>query len=99
MSEITKKSIEHLAELSRLDLTDHEKEKFTDDLGKILSHFEELKKVSTDNVTPMTGGTDLKNIMRNDELSKDAFTATDKIVESFPERENGYNKVPGVFNV
>ncbi len=99
MSEINKKSIEHLAELSRLELTDHEKETFVDDLGKILDHFEELKKVNTDNVAPMTGGTSLTNAMRPDEPLPDTFTANDKIVESFPEQENGYNKVPGVFNV
>ncbi len=98
MSEINKKSIEHLAELSRLELTDHEKDTFVNDLGKILDHFEELKKVNTDSVTPTTGGTNLTNVMRPDEPLPDSFAAVDKITESFPERENGYNKVPGVFN-
>ena len=52
MSEITKKEIEHLAELSRLELKDKEIDKLEHDLGEILNYFNELKKVNTDRVKP-----------------------------------------------
>lgn len=97
MAEITKKSLEHLAELARLELSEKESEKFLGDLKNILEHFQELQEVNTDNVQPMTGGTFLKNVLREDEDQPSGFEHTHKIVEQFPDQEKGYLKVPPVF--
>lgn len=99
MAEINKKSLEHLADLARLELTEKESEGFLADLGKILEHFAELQEVNTDNVTPMTGGTALKNVMREDEIfAENHYTDSGKIMKQFPEHEKGYLKVPPVFD-
>lgn len=98
MAEINKKSLEHLADLARLELSEKESEKFLGDLEKILEHFKELQEVKTENVTPMTGGTELKNVLREDEApAKPSFPDAGKIVEVFPEHEKGYLKTPPVF--
>ncbi len=94
---INKKSLEHLAELARLELSEKESEKFLTDLQKILDHFQELQAVNTDNVPPMTGGTNLKNVLREDEDRPSGFEHTHKIVEQFPEIEKGYLRTPPVF--
>ena len=94
---LDKKHLEHLAALARLELKESEEERFLEDLRKILDHFEELKEVDTENVTPMAGGIELKNVMRPDEVKEDRLKG-DKVLEAFPEKEKGYLKVPPVFS-
>ena len=40
MSKILKQDVEHVATLARLEITEEEKEKFTEQLGSILENFE-----------------------------------------------------------
>lgn len=96
MSEITKKSLEHLADLARLELNAKEEEKFLGDLIKILDHFKGLQSLNTENVTPMTGGTELKNVLREDGLPSQTL-GPDKVVGAFPQKENHFLKVPPIF--
>jgi|SRR3989344_1170839 len=101
MAIISKKSLEHLAELARIELTTEESKKILKDLKKILDHFEELKELNTDKVEPMTGGTLLRNVFREDEVDfgqKSEMTNIEgRIIDSFPEVEKGFLKVPKVF--
>ena len=98
MSEINKKSLEHLAGLARIELKSGEEERFLTDLKKILEHFEELQILNTENVQPLAGGTEQKNIMREDEVFKENhFVKAGKITSQFPEEEKGYLKIPPVF--
>lgn len=105
MADLNKKTLEHLAELARIDLgeaptlsrgSDMEvgKEKLLKNLREILDYFEELNQVDTSGVEPMTGGTSLKNILRNDENATDD---TGKGADQFPEKSDNYLKVPPVF--
>lgn len=94
MAELNKKSLEHLAELARIELKAGEEEKLLKDLQMILGHFEELQVLDTSGVQPMTGGTNLKNISRTDE---NTTLDTGKGPEAFPENKDGYLKVPPVF--
>jgi len=87
--------IDRIAKLARISLSDAEKEKYSKDLAKILDHFMELKKLDTENVLPMSGGTDLKNVFRKD--SQTAENASDVLRKAFPDSKNGYLKVPKVF--
>ncbi len=96
MSTIDKKSLKQLAELARLELSEKEEEKFAGDLEKILMHFQELQQVNTESVLPMTGGTELKNVFREDGETKSSLPA-DQVVEAFPEKEKHWLKVPNVF--
>ena len=93
---LDKKHLEHLAQLARIELKESEEKKFSDDLGKILDYFKELQEVNTEDIQPMTGGTEIKNITRPDVINDDRLRP-DKAVEAFPEKENGYLKVPPVF--
>ncbi len=49
---ISRKDVEHVALLSRLELEDQEVEKFTGQLNAILEHVEVLNKADTENVEP-----------------------------------------------
>lgn len=94
---INKKSLEHLADLVRIELKAGEEERFLKDLEKILAYFQELQQLNTDNVTPMTGGTELKSVFREDEKTRDKSGETRRAVQAFPEEEKGYLKVPPIF--
>lgn len=84
--------VERYAKLARIKLTEEEIEKFQKDIGELLEHAQELKKIKAD-VEPMTGGTDLRNVFREDvaEPAKD-------FEPNFPESENGYLKVPKILD-
>ena len=95
MATISKEELRHLADLARIKLDPKEEDKLLKDLGNILGHFEELQALDTKIVPPMTGGTDLRNVFRSDaereNTNKGAGT------DAFPESQNGYLKVPPVF--
>ena len=101
MSELHKKDVEHLAALARLEISSEEAESLTSDLEKILAHFEELKEVNTENILPLTGGTNSKNIARDD-FAEDENTReksdTGKGKDQFSStNDDGFLKIPAVF--
>lgn len=92
---LTKKDLEKLAELSRMEIEPVEEEKFLKDLGGILDHFDELKSVDTEGVLPMTGGVEFYNVYREDEEGNGLSGGEAK--KEFPETDEEYLKVPPVF--
>ena len=86
--------IKKYAKLARIKLSKEEEDRFQKDLGEVLGHVEELKKVNVKNVEPMTGGTVLKNVLREDS-PRDASAGD--FEPGFPSQENNYVKVPKVF--
>ena len=94
-SSLNKHDLEHLAKLARIELDPKEEEKLLNDLGNILDHFKELQALDTTNVLPMTGGTDLKNSFRDDTERENTNQGAG--VEAFPEKKDGFLKVPPVF--
>jgi aspartyl-tRNA(Asn)/glutamyl-tRNA(Gln) amidotransferase subunit C len=97
MGSLHKKDVEHLAALSRLELSSDEAEVLTKDLEKILDHFEELKEVDTEGVLPLTGGTMQKNVVREDEAEVTDDKGLGK--DQFPDKnDDGFLKIPAVFS-
>lgn len=96
MSIVNKELLKSLAELVRLELGRDEKE-ITEDLKKIVDYFEELKEIDTEDVLPVSGGTDLVNEFREDEYDKEKQLSRERTVQAFPEEKDGYLKVPPVF--
>lgn len=94
-STITKRELEHLAELARIELDPKEEEKLLKDLASIIDYIKELQELDTANVEPMTGGTDLRNVFRGDTERENTDCGAG--IEAFPESEDGFLKVPPVF--
>lgn len=93
---ISKEDVRHLASLSRIELTEDEEKALVHDLGAILAHFDELKEIDTEHVTPMAGGTILPNQLRSDE--NDAGRISNETAKNdFPEHEGQLLVVPPVF--
>jgi len=97
MTQIDKKTLEHLADLARIKITDKEEDKLVEDLKKILNHFKELQALDTEKTPPMAGGTDLKNAAREDEIKEDLMQNRATLINSFPEKEDDFLKIPPVF--
>lgn len=95
---ITQKDIEHIARLARIDLTAKEKQRFENDLPSILEFVETLKKLDTEHIIPVTGGTDQKNVMRNDtEINLMLEGKAGNLLDAIQEKEENYAKVKAVF--
>ena len=94
-SPINKQTLEYLANLARIELDPNEEKKLLRDLQSILDYFEELTSLDTKGVAPMTGGTTLKNVFREDTERENTNRGTG--VDAFPETKDGYLKIPPVF--
>jgi len=64
---LTKKDIESVAYLSRLDLSDEEKDRFTGHINRLLDNFEKLQELDTADVEPTSHVIPVANIFRKDE--------------------------------
>jgi len=87
--------IKHIAQLSRLDLSDDEIEKYSVELGKILEYVKMLNEVDTKktNITAQVSG--LMDVFRKDEVKSWPQDELD-LALSQGERENGSLKVKRV---
>ena len=88
------KQIEQIASLSRIKLTDDEKDIFREQLTDILGYIEKLNELDTDDVQPMAHTTSIKNVFREDQ-QKSSFPRQE-ILELSPSSANGFFKVPKV---
>jgi aspartyl-tRNA(Asn)/glutamyl-tRNA(Gln) amidotransferase subunit C len=94
MPDIEKGTVEYLAKLSRILLTEEEITRMKTELGTILSYVSQLNEVETD----MTGETfnvlGLKDIRRNDEV-KPSLPKED-VLKNGPETSRGFFRVPKI---
>ena len=65
---INKRDIEYIANLSRIDIAEGEKEMFIYQLSDILSYIEKLNKLNTQDVKPMAYAISESNVFRDDTL-------------------------------
>jgi len=89
------KEINHLLELARIELSSQEQEKIALDLEKILDYVKQLQELDTTGAEPMTGGTSIQNICREDEVHEQK--ENDELKKSAFSTEKGYFKVPPIF--
>ena len=66
MTKIDKKTVEHLAGLANLELTEAEKTKFASQLGETISYVKRLSELHVRDVPPTSQTTGLKNVFRED---------------------------------
>ncbi|MGH2429259.1 MAG: Asp-tRNA(Asn)/Glu-tRNA(Gln) amidotransferase subunit GatC [Candidatus Limnocylindria bacterium] len=94
MPSIDRATVEHVASLARLGLTDDEIDRMQTQLSRILEAIEALRDVDTSHVGPTPSVIALENVMRDDVvkpgLSRDAALA------NAPAREGTFLRVPTV---
>jgi aspartyl-tRNA(Asn)/glutamyl-tRNA(Gln) amidotransferase subunit C len=91
---ITRETIEHVANLARLNLSESEKEKLTSEMGSILTYVDKLNELDTKSIQPTSHVLPVKNVFREDKTEK-SFER-EKILSNAPSQEDGCFKVPKV---
>ena len=91
---LTEKDVRYVARLSRLDVTDEEATKYTQQLSSILSYIEQLNALDTKNVEPLTHVLDMKNVFRKDEVKPSLTQA--EVLSNAPDPQSGHFKVPKI---
>ena len=95
---ITKKEVQHIAQLARIALTPEEEERFQHDLSAILEFVDKLNEVDTAGVAPMTGGTHLEQIMRKDaQIDASIEHRSAALIDALSEKKDRWLKVHSVF--
>lgn len=93
---IDKETVEKIAHLGRLTLTEEEKEKSIVELSEILSFMEKLNEVDVTNVAPLIHLNDEVNVLRED-VEKQELTR-EEALKNAPLKNEEYFKVSKVIN-
>jgi len=91
---ITKQEVEHVARLARLELSEQDKEKLTDQLSNILTYVEKLNELDTTGVAPTSHVLDISNVMRSD--TPEASLPQERALANAPDKAAGHYKVPKI---
>ncbi len=91
---VTKKDVEHIAELARLKFKDEELENFTSQLNEILEYMEKLNELDTENVEPLSHPIESQNVFREDGV-KPSVNREDAL-KNAPQKDEEFFKVPKV---
>jgi aspartyl-tRNA(Asn)/glutamyl-tRNA(Gln) amidotransferase subunit C len=87
-------SIEHLAQLARLSVSDDEKIVFTNQIDSILSYMDTLNELDTGNIEPTSHVISLSNVVRED-FPKDSLDREDAL-KNAPDRTEKFYRVPKI---
>ena len=93
---ITRKDVDHVAKLARLELTGQEKEQYTVQIENILKFVDVLNAVDTTNVPPTSHAVPLVNAWRPDVCVPTAPKVREQLLNNAPEREDDFFKVKKV---
>jgi len=93
-SKITIEEVKRLANLSRLDVSDEEAEKYTKQLDDIVKYVSKLDEVDLSHVEPLYHVLDQTISGRND-IVKESFEIK-KLLKNAPETKGDFFKVPPV---
>jgi aspartyl-tRNA(Asn)/glutamyl-tRNA(Gln) amidotransferase subunit C len=87
-------TVDHVAKLARLELTEADRDLFARQLGAILDYVATLKELPTDGVAPLAHAVDATNVFRPDEPRPGL--APDDALGQAPGRQGDFFGVPRV---
>jgi aspartyl-tRNA(Asn)/glutamyl-tRNA(Gln) amidotransferase subunit C len=91
------KEVEYLLHLARIEMNEREKEEISNQLEDILNFVKKLQEIDTEKIEPVSGGTDLLNIFREDKEKERDIEMVNKLKEMAKELSDGYFKIPPIF--
>lgn len=91
---IDNKTIQKVANLARLKITDEEASKYGPQLSNIINFVEQLSEVDTDNVAPLASPVDIDLRLRIDEVTDGDVQK--QVLANAPEELEGFFVVPKV---
>lgn len=87
-------SIEHLAQLARLAVSDDDKELFANQIDNILNYMDTLNELDTGTIDPTSHVISLCNVVRED-LPKDSLDREVALMNA-PDRTEKFYRVPKI---
>ena len=93
---ISDETIEYVGILAKLELSDEEKEKAKEDMGKMLDYIDKLNDLDTCNVEPMGHVFPVNNVFREDVVTNG--DDRENILKNAPEEKDGAFVVPKTFD-
>jgi aspartyl-tRNA(Asn)/glutamyl-tRNA(Gln) amidotransferase subunit C len=94
MSTIDEDTVQHLAELARIELSAEEKTEFTKQLSNIIDFFSQISELDTENVKPTYHVLDITNVFREDEVKESL--PQDVALKNASQTQDGYFKAPRI---
>ena len=94
MAGISRDDVVHVARLARLDLSDEEIDRFTDQLGAVLEHAADVAALDTAGVPPTAHPLPLANVLRDD-VPGPSFDRGEVLAQA-PAAEDGRFRVPRI---
>lgn len=92
--EISVKTIQHLAHLSRLQINETQALQYQTDMQRMVSFIEQLQEVDTNGVEPLLMLSDASTALREDQI-QESLSAADAL-KNAPYHDQEYFKVPTV---
>ena len=91
---ITPAAVAHVARLARLQLTEDELERYTEQLGSMLDHFRDIDALDLADVEPMNQPLHLSNVLRDDVVGP--TLDRDEVLAAAPAADSGRFRVPPI---
>ena len=91
---ISRADVAHVARLARLDVTEEELERFTEQLGAVLEHAADVAALDTEGVPPTAHPLPLVNVLREDQPVPSLDR--DEVLGQAPKAEDGRFWVPRI---
>lgn len=91
---IEKKTIEHIAKLARLNITEDEAQEYSNQLGKALSHFEAISKINTEGIEPLVTPAEIEAFWREDVVKQEY--SSEEMTANAPSKAGNLFRVPPV---
>ena len=93
---IDDKTIDYIANVSKLEFKNKEKETIKDDLNKIISFVDKLNDIDTEGVAPLIYMTEGVNVLREDSVEE--TVSHQEALKNSPDPDTDYFKVPKVLS-
>lgn len=93
---VDRKDVEYVAMLARIELSEEEKDLYSEQLSTILDFFDRLKEVDTEDVPPTSHVLDLVNAYRPDQVRPSLDV--EEVLKNAPDRANRYFRVPKILD-
>ena len=93
---VSKKDVEHVAKLARLEFNEMEKDSLISDLNKVLGYMEKLNELDTENEDIIVNPYSIENKFREDQVQ--LSMKVEDVINNAPQSLEGYIVVPKVID-
>ncbi|OFX31599.1 MAG: asparaginyl/glutamyl-tRNA amidotransferase subunit C [Armatimonadetes bacterium RBG_16_67_12] len=94
---IDRATVEHVARLARLTLSEEDRERFAEQLGRILEYCARINEIPLADVPPTSHVMPITNVLRDDAVTPSLDR--DEVLAQAPAHTQGFFQVPRIFEV